>query len=239
MLTGRVEQFERTLSPIQVLAAATLMEWTGKRAYAARMVKIGPNQTDRIPGLVQRVALETAAGYRARLRAMPEAGIGLSEEANNELLASLAAWTEEIPDSVEDTDPMDASRDPNDPELARAVCKRRIVDAQFATESLDRLIRRTGPVGAGAISAGPGTTGTPPGADAQWHVSVSRQVTGPFTFAQMTERVLAGGLRETTNVLPLGASAWVKLRDVPALLALTRMPPPPDDDALPEPPDDD
>ncbi len=236
VLAGRVEQFERGLSPVQLLAAAVLMEWTGKRAYAARMVKIGPNQTDRVPGLVQRVALETAAGYRARLRAMPDAGVGAPEEA--ELSANLPAWTEEIPDSVGDTDPMDASRDPNDPEQARAVCKRRIVEAQFAAESLERLIRRVRATAASPIAASAPNGAAP--ADTQWHVSINRQVSGPFTLAQMAERLLAGGLKETTNVLPLGAAAWVKVRDVPALLALTRMPPPPpDEDALPEPPDDD
>jgi hypothetical protein len=229
-LTERVERFERGLSPVQVLAAAALLEWTGERAYAARMVKVGPNQTDRIPGLVHRVALETAAGYRARLRAIPDAGIDAPDQARDALLGNLDAWTEEIANSVEDTDPMDASRDPGESEAVRAVSKRRILEPQFAT-GLERLIGR--PMSRGAPPRQPVAAST------QWHVSVNRQVSGPFTLAQMTERSLQGALKEATNVLPVGGDTWMKVRDVPVLLALTRMPPPPpDEDALPEPPDD-
>jgi len=239
-LSARVEQFERNLHPIQRLAAAALLEWTGKRAYAARMVKIGPNQTDRIPGMIQRVALEAAKRYTDQLLATPNTPPP-DPAARDHLLApdTLPIWTEEIPGSADDTDPMDANRDPNDPPSVRAAPKRRIRPDHFTPEALALLITPN------LITPTPQPDQKTENQRAgnqkpeNWYIAINREITGPFTLRDMTEQAAAGTLKATTNILPLGAKAWIKARDVPALLDLLTLPPPPPDDDLPAPPADD
>ena len=238
----RVERFERSLATLQILAASVLLEWTGKRAYAARKVRIGPNQTDRVAGLVQRVALEVAAGYMSRFRALPASReIPNPEDVKHDLMDSILQWTDEIPDSVDDTDPMDASRDPNDNEAVRAASKRRISETQFQPDALAKLLaRRSGSTATSSVSLVtlPATPAASPAVAAinSWRISENKQVSGPFNLEQMGQ--ILDRLKPTTNVLPLGEPKWVKLRDVPQLLALIDIPPPPDDDDIPEPPDD-
>ena len=236
----RVERFERGLAPLQLLAASALLDWTGKRAYAARLVKIGPNQTDRVPGLVQRVALEVGAGYMSRFRATPGArDVAGPEDVKAELLAVIMQWTDEVADSVDDTDPMDASRDPSDIEAVRAVNKRCIAPAQFTPEALQALIARPAANVAGQAGlAQPAPAAAPPNiGSASWYVSEKRQVTGPFGLDRLAQMVAT--LKPATNVLQAGTRQWIKLRDVPQLLALIDLPPPPpDDDEIPPPPDD-
>ena len=237
ILSTRVEQFERGLAPLQLLAASALLEWTGKRAYAARKVKIGQNQTDRVPGMIQRVALEAAKRLSNRLAAMSTGKSADPETVRTALLGNdvLPAWTEEVVGSLDDTDPMDASRDPDDPENVRAVPKRRILAGQFSPEALARLADLgTGPV-ATPTDAGRATAAA---AAERWYMSINRVVSGPFSLVEMTEKFADGSLGPRTNVLPVGTKAWIKAADVPALAALVSMPPPPDDD-IPPPPDDD
>ena len=232
-----VEKFERALTPLQLLAASALLEWTGKRAYAARLVKIGPNQTDRIPGLVQRVALEVAVGYTSRFRAVPSTRAFDAEEARSGLLNTLPQWTDEIPDSVDDTDPMDASRDPNDNEAVRAVNKRRISNSQFQAQALQGFTgQQTSaaavPSSGSAMPASPGIISS-----TSWYISENKQVSGPFQLDHLAQ--MAATLKPATNVLEVGTKQWTKIRDVPQLLALIDIPPPPpDEDDIPAPPDD-
>ena len=233
----RVERFERALTPLQLLASSALLEWTGKRAYAARMVKIGPNQTDRVPGLVQRVALEVAAGYMGRFRATPAArDMPDPEDVKQDFMDTILHWTDEVPDSVDDTDPMDASRDPNDSEAVRATSKRRVSDTQFQTDTLAQFL--TGRSHTEARAGGnpaQSSAVVSPAANA-WHISENKQVSGPFTLERMGQ--MLDRLKPATNVLPLGGRQWMKLREIPQLLALIEMPPPPDDDdGLPPPPE--
>ncbi len=222
----RIETFERALSPIQLLAAAALIAWTGERVYAARLARIGPTQTDRIPGLVQILADELSRQMRERAGAMA----GAPPDADGlfvRLRRTIPDWTESLPGSAADADPHDANGDPNDLPEARAQDKRRIVPARFSTEALQRIA---------AEAPGPTAAGTAPRAGAApcWHLSIAKQLSGPFDLAQLGRLAAGGTLKEGTNVRLLGHTAWQRVRDVPVLLALLRDTLPEDEDALPD-----
>ncbi len=217
---ARVDAFERGLDPVQLLAAAALIEWTAERVYAARMARIGPTQTDRIPGLAQTLALELAAGLRERAL---HRGDGPADPAA--LMAAckrrIAEWTEDIPGSDDDADPADANRDPADPPESRAAPKRRILPDRFAPDRLRAL--------AGAADAP-----SPPGVQPAWHLSIAKRLSGPFTLAELGRLAAQGTLGPGTNVRALGNAGWQRVRDVPALAALLAGALPDDEDELPD-----
>ncbi len=221
---ARVDAFERGLDPVQLLAAAALIEWTGERVYAARMARIGPTQTDRIPGLAQTLALELAAGLRDRALHREDAPAGPAA-----VMAAckrrIVEWTESIPGSDADADPADANRDPADPPESRAAPKRRILPDRFAPEPLRQL--------AGGPGAPPPPIGQPDSQPA-WHLSIAKQLSGPFTLAQLGRLAAQGTLQEGTNVRALGGEGWQRVRDVPALAALLAGALPDDEDELPD-----
>ena len=227
----RVEQFERALQPIQLLAAAALIEWTGERVYAARMARIGPTQTDRIPGLAQTLALELAAVLRDRAAQGNDDGResgredGLAGDAvlHATLKRRVADWTESIPGSDADADPADTNRDQADAPEQRAAPKRRIMPDRFTPERLR------------ALAARPAAAPSPPPVGGRcWHLSIAKQLSGPFTLPELGRLAAQETLREGTNVRELGSAAWQRVRDVPALAALLAGALPDDEDELPD-----
>ncbi|NPD68028.1 DUF4339 domain-containing protein [Lichenicola cladoniae] len=221
---ARIEAFERDLTPIQVLAASALLAWTGERVYAARMARIGPTQTDRIPGIVQTMAMELSRQLRERyVRMEGAAALAEADMQFETLKRTIPDWTEELPGSAADADPHDANRDPNDQPEARASAKRRIVPDRFRPSALQRLLKPVGP------SASLPVAGLP-----AWHLSIAKQLTGPFGLAQLALLATQGTLREGTNVRRLGAAAWQHVRDIPELLALLHGALPEDEDDLPD-----
>ncbi|MCQ8279430.1 GYF domain-containing protein [Acetobacteraceae bacterium KSS8] len=222
---SRVEAFEQGLSKLQLLAAAALIGWTGERVYAARKSRIGPTQTDRIPGLVQILASEIAADLRERAATIPTAPADIAS-AYAALSRSIPDWTVALPGSATDADPHDANQDPSDPPETRAQDKRRIVPERFTDAALARLLQPDA-----ATTTLPRDEATP---TAAWHLSIAKQLSGPFSLAEM--RVLAGNgtLREGTNVRLLGSAQWQRVRDVPVLLDLLRDTLPEDEESLPD-----
>ena len=223
---GRIEAFERELTPIQLLAAACLIAWTGERVYAARMARIGPNQTDRIPGLVQTLALELSRQLRDR--AAHRTGAPPPAEADAlfaTLKRAIPAWTEALPGSDVDADPHDANRDPDDVPEARAADKRRILPGRFTPEVLRSF------AGASGQSASPSAPGA---AAASWHLSIAKRLSGPYALSQMAVLAAQGTLTDGTNVRRLGSPAWQRVRDVPELLALLSGALPDDENDLPD-----
>ena len=221
----RIEAFERGLSAVQLLAAAVLVSWTGERVYAARLQRIGPTQTDRIPGLVQILAAELSRGMRERASAMQGAPAD-ADALCERLRRTLPDWTEALPGSAADADPHDANADPNDSPEARAQDKRRIVPARFTTEALQRVAGEAGV----SVASTPGAVVAAPG----WHLSVAKRLSGPFGLPELRRLAAAGTLREGTNVRALGGTGWQRVRDVPVLLALLRDALPEDEDDLPD-----
>ncbi len=218
-VTAALDRFERTLAPVQVLAASVLLAWTGRQAYAPRRVQIDENRSERRPGLLYRVAAEASERYLTRFGQMEgAAALGSVAEAQAALLAALPSWTAEVEGSVEDTDPFDANMNLDDPPNLRAANKRRIVPERFTPEALTAQLRP--PAQAHAPAAAPG----------EWHLSVRRTLLGPFTLAQLRAMAANGELTEGTNVKPVGTAVWTKVRDVPPLLALLHAEMLPDDE---------
>ena len=232
-VAGALDRFERTLSPIQVLAAATLLLWTGRHAYAARRVQIDLNRSERRPGLLQRVASEASEAYLARFKQMDGAAeLGRIEDLQKALLDKLASWTTEVPDSLDDIDPFDSNKNPDDPVNLRATDKRTILPDRFTTEGLTGLVvRRQHP-------AGPSPAAPPHVVAPAWFLSVRKTLLGPYDVGQLRAKAASGELLEGTNVKPVGATAWTRVRDVPLLLELLRPETLPDDEddpaALPD-----
>jgi hypothetical protein len=239
-VSAALDRFERALSPVQVLAASVLLRWTGRRAYAARRVQIDLNRSERRPGLLQRVALEASDLTLARFRQMDgAASLGRVEDLQHALEGTIATWTSEVADSVDDIDPFDSNKNPDDPPGLRATDKRTIVPARFATASLTELAAggrgAPSPAPAPAVAAGAAASA---GVAAAWVLSVRKTLLGPYDLAQLRAMAGRGELAEGTNVRAADATAWTKVRDVPLLLALLHPEDLPDDeeaaDALPD-----
>jgi hypothetical protein len=214
-ITRTLEQFERSLTPIQVLAASVLLEWTSRFAYAPRMVR-RDNRSAPFPGLTNLVAAELASLYFNRFRQMDGAErIARPEEVRDRLRDLIPQWTAEIEGSVDDLDPMDASYrqpDPTNPieqEAPRSVNKRRILRDRFTAEGLERLLAPSSKL--------PTPPPPPPQGTGRWFVSVNRKVTGPFTANELLMQHFARTFLPTTNVLPEGAMKWLKAQDDPEL----------------------
>ena len=220
-VAAALDRFERTLTPVQVLAASALLLWTGRHAYAPRRIQLDENRSERRPGLLYRVALEAAERCLSRFRQMEgAAALGDPEAAQTALLDQLPAWTAEIQGSVEDIDPFDANMNPDDPPNLRAMNKRRIIPERFTPDSLTALLTRQPPPAAAAAMP----------VAASWHLSVRKTLLGPFGLAELRAMAASGQLAEGTNVRALGAAAWTRVRDVPVLLALLQPEELPDDE---------
>lgn len=221
-----VGRFERGLSPIQVLAAAALLEWTGKRAYASRRVQVGEGRNEKQPGIMQKVALERAQMYRNRFEQMEGASsLQPARDTERLLFDAIRSWTVDIPGSAEDVDALDANRDLGDNLNDLAQDKRTIIADRFATERLaEFLSRRIDPVRAPPLQVVPPPIGT------SWFLSVRKVLQGPYELGQLRELGARGGLLEGTNVKAADSTVWTKVRDVPQLLALLRPEELPDDE---------
>jgi hypothetical protein len=230
-LEASVQRFEQQLQPIQILAASALLEWTGKRAYAARKVQIDENRTDRVPGLLQMVALEVSKNYMNRFRAIPgSGGISDPESVRATLLELIPQWTAEIAGSVEDTDSSDTNRDPNDNDTQRAVDKRTVVKAMFTVEALDRLARPHGPAAQITVpSATPiqASVAPPPLPALAVHVAINGAPQGPFDSSGAAKLVASGQLGPATLVWMDGLPGWQQASQVPALASILAPPQPP------------
>ena len=237
-VTAALDRFERTLSPVQVLAAATLLQWTGRQAYAPRRIQLDENRSERRPGLLYRVAVEASERTLIRLRQMEgAAALGPVEAAQSALLDSLASWTTEVEGSVDDTDPFDANMNLDDPPNLRATNKRRIVPERFTTAALTALLPRAAapgsPPAAGAVQAAlPAAAGVTQAAShpSSWVLSVRKTLLGPFSLGELRTMAARKELAEGTNVKAVDGVAWTKIRDVPLLLALLRPEELPDDE---------
>ncbi|MBE7212247.1 MAG: DUF4339 domain-containing protein, partial [Gluconacetobacter diazotrophicus] len=239
LVRERVERFERELVSVQVLAAAVLLDWTARHAYAARKLRIGPNQTDRVPGLTHKVALELADGYARRFNGLPDAhGLGDAAAARTALAARIGDWTRPVPGSVADVDPGEANRDPDEREGALAEDKRRIVPERFAPAALRNMLAAARP--AAAVVDALGETERRTGGRS-WYLGTGGVASGPFELDRLAEK--RAELKPGSNVLELGTRHWVRLREVPELMALIDAPPPPPPEEErgvppPPPPDD-
>jgi len=236
-----LERFERALSPIQVLAASVLLRWTGRQAYAARRVQIDLNRSERRPGLLQRVALEASDLYLARFRQMDgAAALGRVEDLQKALEDTIATWTSEVATSVDDIDPFDSNKNPDDPPALRATDKRAIVPGRFATASLTELATRGQRASASTLASAPAPAlaAGAAGLATAWMLSVRKTLLGPYDLAQLRAMAARGELAEGTNVRAADAASWTRVRDVPLLLALLHPEDLPDDeeaaDALPD-----
>lgn len=234
-IAGALDRFERSLSPVQVLAAAVLLEWTGHRAYASRRVQVDANRNERQPGMLQIVCRERANAYRTRFGQM-EGATMLQPQAETErlLLELIATWTEEVAGSVDDIDSSDANKNPDDPYNLRATDKRTIIPERFKTEQLTDLVRSrfaTPPQTAPTMATLAMTVQQP----AAWFLSIKKTLHGPFDLGQLREQAARGALLEGTNVKAVGAVEWTKVRNVPMLADLLRTDDLPDDeDELPD-----
>ena len=228
-VAGVLDRFERTLAPIQVLAASVLLRWTGQHAYAARRVQIDLNRNERRPGMLQRVAIEASESYLTRFKQMEgAAALGRVEDLQKALLAALPAWTAEVAGSVDDIDPFDSNKNPDDAAHLRAADKRAILPGRFTPESLMELAghRPRAP----AVNQAPVSQAPAPPVATSWFLSVRKTLLGPYELGQLRAMAAGGELLEGTNVKPVGGAAWTKVRDVPLLLTLLRPEELPDDE---------
>ena len=219
--------FERGLSPLQVLAAAALLEWTGKRAYASRRVQVGEGRTEKQPGMMQKVALERAQIYRVRFEQMEGASsLQPVQETYKMLSDAIGAWTAVILGSADDVDALDANRDLGDNPNEVAQDKRTIIADRFATERLlELLAKMVQPARAASLP-----TVVPQPAASSWFLSIRKVLKGPYDLGQMRELATQGGVAEGTNVKAVGSTAWTKVRDVPLLRDLLHAEDLPDDE---------
>jgi hypothetical protein len=233
-VAGALDSFERTLSPIQVLAASALLLWTGKRAYAARRVQIDLNRNERRPGMLQSVSVNAAEQYLVRYKQMDGAELGRAEDMLKKLFDTVESWTADVPDSVGDIDPFDSNKNPDDAPNLRAADKRTILPARFTTESLSELV--TG--GQHPVAPKPSAEAAPQPVSTAWFLSVRKTLLGPYDLSQLQGMAMSGQLAESTNVKAVGGTAWTKVRDVPLLLGLLHPEELPDDEddpvALPD-----
>ena len=124
-LRDSVDRFERPLTPIQVVAASVLLDWTGRPCLrpAQGLDRGQPQQST--PGLVNIVALDTAKTLLGRSKQMEgTAKLGAIEEVRRALLVNLSTWTRDVEGSLDDIDPFDANKDSDDDLSLRAVNKR-------------------------------------------------------------------------------------------------------------------
>jgi hypothetical protein len=246
-ITRTLEKFERSLTPVQVLAASVLLEWTSRFAYAPRMIR-RDNRSAPFPGLTNLVAAELATVYLNRFRQMEGAErFARPEDVRDRLRELIPQWTAEIEGSVDDLDPMDASyrqpdpSNPTDQEAPRSVNKRRILRDRFSTEALERLLAVQPERGPLTSKPGGGAEPPPPPVADRWFVSINRNVTGPFTANELLIQHFARTFLPTTNVLPEGGAKWLKAQDVPDLRRIceTELPQDePSEDPLANPPPD-
>lgn len=228
-----VDRFERKLAPIQVLAAAALLEWTAQRVYASRRVQVDETRSERQPSMIQVVARDQAKTYRTRFEQMEGASAFQSrEDLENALKASIPSWTIEIPGSMEDLDAFEVNKNPDDPPLLRATDKRTIVPDRFTPERLLEIVRPIQePVAKPApVPRMPATALPPASTSSSWLLSIKKTLHGPYTLAELRTLAANGTLLEGTNVKAAGSAVWTKVRDLPILAELLRQEDLPDDE---------
>jgi hypothetical protein len=215
-IAAQLARAEAELSPVQTLALASLFAWTAKRAYAPRRETVNFDAEARVGGVGHGVAEALARRLR---HAAGEAGMPSTEadRLHEIFLIRIADWTRPIPGSLGDVPPDEANRDPADPAAFRAVDKRSIDPASFATEALLRL-------------ADPAPPGPPPPPAASFYV-YRDAVTGPFPLSELGAMARSGALTAATQIHPQGG-AWMRAGDHPHLAPLLAPAPPP-----PPPPD--
>ena len=142
MLEPQLAAFEETLAPGQLLALATLFEWTAYRAYAPRLFH-HRGMDERRAGLAATAALKLARDYEARfdtaisiLAAKARANGGEPPQLVRKqvLREQIAGWTVEIADSVSDADASEVDMEPGSHHAA--VNKRRINPEMFSEATL-------------------------------------------------------------------------------------------------------
>lgn len=235
-IAAALDRWERALSPVQVLAAAALLDWTGLRAYASRRVQVDPNRNERQPGMIQIVCRERAQAFRTRFSQM-EGAATLQPQAETEglLRDQIAAWTVEVPGSVDDVNSSDANKNPDDAYAVRATDKRAILPDRFSTKQLTELVRTRAERPRQAASAPAPAPTIAMQQPAAWFLSIKKTLHGPYDLGQLREQAARGALLEGTNVKAVGAPQWTRVRDVPILAELLRTEDLPDDeDELPD-----
>jgi hypothetical protein len=242
-LEDSVARFESRLKPIQLLAAAALLEWTGKRAYASRKVQTTETVSERIPGLVQMVAIEVAGNYDKRFKSIPASG-GIADPVTTRqaLRDSVPQWTTQIPESVADTDPSDTNRDASEADSLRAEDKRTIVLDLFEPESLEEMVRVTTRKPSVATAPKPPTppvqAPSPSGRMfKQWSKpegAAKGIQLGPFSASVILDKIATGEVLAGTKLWPMDQQAWIEAEKVSEFAELFSSIPDPEDE-IPDP----
>lgn len=144
-LEAQLAAFESALEPIQLLALATLFEWTGMHAYAPRSFE-ARGLSDRISGLTSAAAMNLARHYEERFHAAIDMQVREARANGGEpprpvrqhvLRERIAEWTFEIADSISDVDPSEVDMEAGSPQGVKA--KRRIDFEAFQPAALRAL----------------------------------------------------------------------------------------------------
>jgi hypothetical protein len=227
----KVLRFEEKLSPLQLIAASALFQYTAERAYPQRREVIGPGQDMRVAGLIHKVVRDLEGDFQGRYIAsgnpVPK---GLSAgDLKEALYNSIMDWTDAVPDSVKDVDPLEANLDPNDAPEFRAQDKRVIRADRFTDDALRVYagIQKTPPAPpAGNVIDVP--------AAVSFYVAVNGESKGPFSGLELSAMATKGELVGTSMVYDAErGDNWVEAASVPALANLfgrrgqPRTPPPP------------
>ncbi len=247
-LVGLVDNFEGSLSPIQMLGLSALAHWTSRRAYAPRIFEFADGTDDRQGGVGHYIARAIGEEYERRFKGMGGfASHGLSTDPNtarNALIARIAEWTVSVPGSVNDVEHNEANRDRADNDDLRAVDKRQIDPAKFTTGFLLSIISEAGLHPGGAQTAPgsytvpppPGAVSPPPAADfSGYHVNIPGiDHSKALMHSEVMALIRGGRLTPETSVFnPANAGAgWVEAASIQALaqaMATTprAVPPPP------------
>ena len=221
--------FEQNLSPLQLLAASALLEWTGKHAYASRKVQTTETVSERIPGLVQMVALEVAAVYLKRFKSIPGGG-GITDvlTCQNALREILPQWTKVIAGSLLDTDPNETNRDFADDDKLRAEEKRVIIPEYFETAALEELIRQQKGVPASQVSQADRAPLTAPAFRPQSSAVAERifrlwwkptgaekgQQLGPFKVCDIRDKIMSGEVVAESKLCPMDVKEWIEAAQI-------------------------
>lgn len=212
-ITAQLARAEAALSPVQTLALAALFAWTAKRAYAPRREIVNFDAEARVGGVGHGVAQALASRWR---QTAIEAGPlpGEADRLHDALLARIEDWTKPVPGSLGDLPPEEANRDTADPPIFRAVDKRAVDTAAFATDALLRLVDPAAP----ALSALTEAT-------AMRFYLYRDAVQGPYPLSALAGMARSGSLRADTPIHPLGG-AWMQASGHPDLAPLFTPAPP-------------
>jgi len=206
------ERIGKVTSPYQWAALVSLYGYFAQDVYRPRTVRDENKHDKTVKGFASAVAEELRKEAEEQLQSMAPAGFA-SERVVDRLGTMMREWTEEIPESTDDIYVSEVGANPEP--------KRTVKLVFFAPDGLEKMLGLPDqqPGIRVPLPPPPPPTQTPP-PPGGYHLAVSGQTYGPYTFIELQQLVPQGRLTAQSQIWREGMLAWQMAAQLPELAML-------------------